>query len=772
VRRAVGDQSGQWLESYLWLARTLRGETTEGGGEWSPVERYGDDLPARFHALLARAIAAAILGDQDGLARHTASVMELVPAFEGVYPATWAYVLRGLALAELTRATRGESRDAALIELDEVTRWTAERAADAPDNFLHLVRLLEAERGWATGDFRMAALAFDAARHEVSQRSRPWHRALITERAARFYLARGLDYAGYELLDQARQEYLTWGATAKVDQLEWAYPPLRSHPATVSGRPAEGRDQRAAVTTGTIDLLGILSASRALSSGTSVEELHERVVEVLGRMTGATGVRLVLHGEEGAGWLLLPDPGSDGEGVPVDDDAADGRALPLSVLRYVARTREQLVVDDATRDERFGRDPYFTGVTSCSLLAVPILSRGVLEAVLLLENRLIRGAFTGGRLDTVKLIAGQLAVSLDNAQLYTRYRHIAGEQAALRRVATLVAEGASPTAVLDAVAAELEQLLEADALVLARYEPGHEVTIVAHRAASGPHLSPGTRMTQRDAPLAEALGLRATTEAPIVVDGRPWGVAIAEWRRDGAPPADAGERMAQFAQLLETAIANADSRDQLTASRARLLTEADAARRRVVRDLHDGAQQRLVQTTITLGLARWAMRQGDDQAESLVDEAIEYAQHANEALRELAHGILPADLAGAGLRGAVDSMVQRLDLPVRVDVPPDRFPEEVEANAYFIAAEALTNVVKHAGAASAAVTARIDDGILHLEVRDDGVGGADPVGHGIVGMEDRVTALGGRFTLRSPPGGGTLLTAALPISGGPAGLPS
>ena len=141
------------------------------------------------------------------------------------------------------------------------------------------------------------------------------------------------------------------------------------------------------------------------------------------------------------------------------------------------------------------------------------------------------------------------------------------------------------------------------------------------------------------------------------------------------------------------------------------------------------------------------------------------------ALRELAHGILPADLASAGLRGAVASMVERLDLPVRVDLCPERFAAEVEANAYFIVAEALTNIVKHAGAGSAAVTATVEDGELRLEVRDDGVGGADPGGHGLIGIEDRATALGGRFTLHSPPGGGTVLTVALPVSGRPAEIP-
>ena len=765
ARRAGSQEGGQWLENYQWLIRKLRGETADGGGEPTPIERYGDNPAALFHALVTRAIAAAILGDEEGLGRHTASAMQLVPAFAGVYPTTWAYVLRGLALAAQIRASGGAARDAALFELDQVTRWTAERAADAPHNFAHLVRLLDAERGWAIGDFRAAALAFDAARREVSQRPRPWHRALIDERAARFHLAHGLEHAGHALLAEAREGYLIWGATAKVDQLDWAYQTPRPHPAPAIERQAP----RSVVTTGTIDLLGILSASRALSSETSVDRLRERVVEVLGEMAGATSVRLVLWSEDRDGWVPLE--GRDSSVVPARD-RGDERRLPLSMLRYVQRTREALVVDDAVADHRFARDPYFTGLKACSVLTVPIVTRGALQAVLLLENRLIRGAFASGRLESVKLIAGQLAVSLDNAEVYARYQRIAEEQAALRRVATLVAQGASPPAVLEAVAAELERLLEADGLVLARDEPGQEVTVVAHRAASGPQLAPGTRVAHADdAPLGETLRLRATTEAPIIVDGRRWGVAIAEWRRDGPPPADAEERMAQFAQLLETAIANAHSHDQLTASRARLLTEGDAARRRLVRDLHDGAQQRLIHTVMTLELARWAMRQGDEQAESLVAEAVEYAQQANEQLRELAHGILPADLTGAGLRGAVDSIVERLALPVSVDVPADRFPPEVEANAYFIVAEALTNIVKHAGAGSAAVTATTEDGILHLEVRDDGIGGADPGGHGLVGLADRVTALGGRLTLQSPPGSGTVLTAALPLSGGPAALP-
>ena len=768
MRRTASEEIGQWLDSYRWLAGVMRGDASTGAGEPAPVDRFADNPAVLFHALITRAIAATILDDPDGVSRHAAAAMPLLGAFKSLYPTTWVYLLRGLALAGQARAADGDQRAALLSELDGVTRWMAERAADAPDNFLHLLYLLEAEQAWTTGDFRSALLAFDAARREVSQRQRPWHRALITERSARFRLAHGLDHDGYELLAQARREYLEWGAAAKVDQIDWAYPALQPQPDATANRRDDGTGRRSTVTTGTIDLLGILSASRALSSETSIERLHARVVEVLSNMTGATGVHLVLWSDDRECWLV-PDPDSDSGLVPVGEDG-DENALPLSVLRYLQRTREPLLLGDAASDDRFARDPYYVALGACSLLGVPILAGGTLGAVLLLENRLVRGAFTSERLESVKLIAGQLAVSLHNAQVNAEYRRMADEQAALRRVATLVAQGASPTAVFDAVAGEIERVLEADGVVLARYETSQEVTVVAHRGARALRLPPGMRVRfeRRDdestARLVDAFGMRVSTGAPIVVDGRPWGVAVAEWRSEESRPAEGEERMAQFARLLETAIANAHSRDQLTASRARLLTEADTARRRVARDLHDGAQQRLIHTVLTLGLAQRAHELGDGDAQALIAEAMEYSRRANEELRELAHGILPAALSHGGFRGGVDAIVERLDLAVNVDMPAERFPAEIEASAYFIVAEALTNIVKHAHAESAEVSASIDDGTLRVEVRDDGVGGADPRGRGLVGISDRASALGGQLRVESPAGGGTVVTATLPLS--------
>jgi GAF domain-containing protein len=385
--------------------------------------------------------------------------------------------------------------------------------------------------------------------------------------------------------------------------------------------------------------------------------------------------------------------------------------------------------------------------------------------------------------------ADLVGTAIANADARAEVARLAEEQAALRRVATLVAEGASATAVFDAVAAEMQRLLKADQVGLSRYEPGSEITIVAYRGPFPSRLPIGTRWshegdnasaivrrTERPvriehpegargtiAEFARASGATASVAAPIIVDGRLWGAITGSWSGDQSPPADTEERMAGFAQLLDTAIANADSRDQLRASRARVLTEADEARRRVVRDLHDGAQQRLVHSITALQLARRALAADDGEAESLVLEALEQAERGNLELRELAHGILPTALTRGGLQAGVDAVVARLDLPIRVDVPGRRFPPEVEASAYFIVAEALTNIVKHSRAGSAAVTASAADGMLHVEVRDDGIGGADPDGHGLVGMRDRATTLGGRLRVESAAGGGTLVAADIPV---------
>jgi signal transduction histidine kinase len=228
-------------------------------------------------------------------------------------------------------------------------------------------------------------------------------------------------------------------------------------------------------------------------------------------------------------------------------------------------------------------------------------------------------------------------------------------------------------------------------------------------------------------------------------------------------PAGTEARIGQFAELVATAISNVQARSDLAASRARIVAAADAERRRVVRDLHDGAQQRLVQTALTLKQARLALQHDAADAPALVTEALDQAEQATTELRELAHGILPGALTHGGLRSGVEALASRVPVPVENGVSVGRLPTAIEATAYFVVAEALTNVAKHSGAAGAAVTARVEDGTLEVEVRDDGAGGARPDGSGLLGLADRLAAHDGRLRVESPADGGTLIAADIPL---------
>jgi signal transduction histidine kinase len=354
-------------------------------------------------------------------------------------------------------------------------------------------------------------------------------------------------------------------------------------------------------------------------------------------------------------------------------------------------------------------------------------------------------------------------------------RLLADEQGALRRVATLVARDVPPEEVWDATVFELLQLLGADGTWLLRAEGDGSVTAVAHRGAEG--MAVGERRALLDDSVARkvlATGRSIQTDrpqdmvvaAPIVVEGRRWGVLAALWKST-PPPADPEERIAQFSELVATAIAGAAGRGELIASRARVVASADEARRRIQRDLHDGAQQRLVHTVISLKLARRELGDSTGPGPGLVDEALSHAESATAGLRDLVHGILPAGLSRGGLRPAIEALAVDAPGPVSVDVTAQRLPPALEATAYFIVAEALTNVAKHANATRAEVTARVDCDILELEVRDDGVGGAQVGGsYGLPGLKDRAAAAGGELRVDSSPGRGTSIVARLPLVSG------
>ncbi|HSV34154.1 MAG TPA: AAA family ATPase [Ramlibacter sp.] len=410
------------------LLRALRGQTDAPGtfdeGQFNEATHLGG-LEAHPMALVTfhirRALAAALFGDAATLLAHAARAMPLLSFIEGFYPTALAHLLQALALAEQARGAPPEQRDGAIAALDEQRQWLAQRAADAPANFLHWLRWIEAERAWALGDFRGGARIFDAAMREAQARQRPWHQALITERAGLFHLAQGMERTGEMLLARARRHYDAWGASAKVQQLERTHGFLRTLDA--QGHSLEpGRS--GSLSADAVDTLAVLRASQALSSETSLARLEARVVELLGTLTGATTVQFARWSEDAQDWLL-----SRIEEAPVAIEEAGRRGLvPLSAFRYAERTREPLVVEDATRDDRFSRDPYVASLQYCSLLIVPILNHGDLRAVLLLENRLSRGAFLGDRLDAVVLIAGQLAVSLENALLYEKLEQRVREQ--------------------------------------------------------------------------------------------------------------------------------------------------------------------------------------------------------------------------------------------------------------------------------------------------------------------------------------------------------
>jgi signal transduction histidine kinase len=515
----------------------------------------------------------------------------------------------------------------------------------------------------------------------------------------------------------------------------------------------------------------------------SLEQVFAKVAEQVATVFG--DVECVLFRDDGDGTATAVAAWSarGSVGVPV---GTPGPMDEESVIALVLREgRPCRIADYSAVTGTSGRHAKEMGIRSA--VGCPIVVGGRLWGAMAVGRREAE-PFPPETETRIARFSDLVATAIANTEASAEVERLADEQGALRRVATLVAQGAAPTAVFDAVAVEMQRLLDPDDVALSRYERGAAVTILAHRGAGAERLPPGTRvshegesvtsivrrtgrparieqyegMTGEIAEIARDLGARSVVGAPIVVDRGLWGVIVASWSRDESPAADTEERMAHFAELLDTAIANADSRDQLAASRARLLTAADEARRRVVRDLHDGAQQRLVQTILTLRLAQRAF--GDDgEAEALIRQALEQAEQGNAELRELAHGILPPVLTRGGLQAAVNSLVTRLDVLVDVDVPAERFAEEIEASAYFIIAEALTNVVKHSQASHAEVMVSVDDRTLHIDVRDDGIGGADPDGHGLVGIGDRVTALGGGLEVESPASGGTVVTATLPL---------
>jgi signal transduction histidine kinase len=385
-----------------------------------------------------------------------------------------------------------------------------------------------------------------------------------------------------------------------------------------------------------------------------------------------------------------------------------------------------------------------------------------------------------------------VATAIANAQTRADLRVLAGQQAALRRVATLVARGVAPTEVFSAVAEELARCLGVDNAGLCRLEPEGTATLVAARDEAGftnklvgqqfsldgesivaavMRTGRVARMDNHDdasGPAAERireLGMRSAVGAPIIVDGRLWGAATVSTSRLEPLPADAEARVCDFADLVGTAIANAHAHAELTASRVRIVAAADDARRRIERDLHDGAQQRLVSLGLELRNVEADVPAHLVPLKGRISELVATVADVSTDLQELSRGIHPAILSRGGLGPAIKVLARRSSIPVELVLATERrLSDPVEVAAYYVVTEALTNAAKHAQASMVEVRTDVEGQNLHLSIRDDGIGGADAArGSGITGLRDRVEALGGTLSISSHPGTGTELHATIPF---------
>jgi signal transduction histidine kinase len=379
-----------------------------------------------------------------------------------------------------------------------------------------------------------------------------------------------------------------------------------------------------------------------------------------------------------------------------------------------------------------------------------------------------------------------VSTAIANSEARDGLRRLLDEQAALRRVAILVAEGASASHVFSAVAREVAGVIRMPVVGVHRYETDGTFTMVG--IAGDTTLTVGSRWPVEDeglagmirasgrparkddysampGPLGAALRddrIASRVGVPIVVDGNIWGFMVAGGRPGEPIPASTEEHLARFTELVATAVSNATIRADLIASRARVVAAADETRRRIERDLHDGAQQQLV--TLALGLRSAEGRVPDD----LRTEVARFADRLTsviEELREMSRGIHPAILTQGGLPPALEALALRSSVPVTLDVRCEgRLPERIEVAAYYVVSEALTNAAKHANASFVQIDLHLEEESLRLSVLDDGVGGADSSrGSGLIGLKDRVEALGGQIEVASAPASGTRLDVEIPL---------
>jgi signal transduction histidine kinase len=516
------------------------------------------------------------------------------------------------------------------------------------------------------------------------------------------------------------------------------------------------------------------------------------VAEEVGRLLGAETTTMLRFEADGTATVVAVH-GVRGDELP---PGSRWEIDPSLATASVLRTGRSARIDDySTASGPLAEVLQREGVRSA--VATPILVEGRIWGVIGVWSR--REPFGVDAEQRMWAFTELVAMAISNAEALTEVRRLADGQAALRRVATLVARESPPDVILSAVVEELGKLLCVDCASLVRFEddevvsvraswgrlaeaipvgadgPAHEASVVATLRRTGRafrvddyvvprvHAEAFARQTSAGpATLPQEWRIRSVVGTPIVVRGTLWGAAVV-FSQDELLPVDTQERIGEFTELVATAIANVEARSELAASRARIVEAADEQRRRVVRDLHDGAQARLVQTVMTLEAARTT----DEPAEvrQLLDDGLVRARAAIEELGELVRGIHPPVLTNRGLAAAVKVIADRATVPVEVAIPTERYPPPVEVAAYFVVSEALTNVAKYARASRVRVEATRTLGRLRLVIEDDGVGGARPqAGRGLAGLRDRVDALDGVLAIDSPPGAGTRVTAEIPLA--------
>jgi GAF domain-containing protein len=467
--------------------------------------------------------------------------------------------------------------------------------------------------------------------------------------------------------------------------------------------------------------------------------------------------------------------------------AAGGRNLGTIIAQTGRSARMDSYADASGSSGVAARE---SGIRSA--VGTPIIVEGRLWGVLA-AGSMLEDPLPGDAESRLANFTELLATAIANAESRAGLARLADEQAALRRVATLVARGAPPEELFAAVAEEVGQLLSVASASMGRYEPDGTVTSVAAWGSAvavfpvgscwipeGKNLTTIVFETGRPARIdnyadasgslgvaARETGFRSAVATPVIVEGRLWGVVVAGSSGEQPLRADTEERLAQFTELVATAIANTESRAALASSRARIVAAADDARRQIERDLHDGIQQRLVSLGLELRMAQAMVPPQFGEVEGMVERVGSGLMSVFDELREISHGIHPAILSEGGLQPALSALCRRSAVPVELDLhAKQRLPERVEVAAYYVVSEALTNAAKHAYASGVKVELDTPDAILRLAIRDDGIGGADPgQGSGLVGLSDRIEALGGALEITSPVGKGTTLLVEVPLEG-------